>query len=130
MEINVVRIDKVRELGYNEDELIKWLRFIAARDFKEREKVAEGDGLFMEFNEWIDTYVNDDVTKEALAKWNQQIEENKQIKIAHEQGLKEGIEEEKTEIAKKLLSMNFKPKDIAEATGLSIEKIEKLKENA
>ena len=29
--------------------------------------------MFMEFNEWIDNYVNDDVTKEALAKWNKEI---------------------------------------------------------
>ena len=137
LDINYVRIDKVRELGYNEDELIKWLRFIAARNFQEREKVAEGDGLFMEFNEWIDTYVNDDVTKEALAKWNQQIEENKQIKIAHEQGLKEGlekglkkgIEQKSIEIAKNLLSMNLPLENISKATGLTKEEIMELKEN-
>ena len=47
---------------------MKWLRFIAARSYEEREAIAEGDEMFMEFNEWIDNYVNDDVTKEALAK--------------------------------------------------------------
>ena len=29
--IKIVQIDKIRELGYNENDLIKWLRFIAAK---------------------------------------------------------------------------------------------------
>ena len=67
-QINYVRVDKVRELGYNENELIKWFRFIAANGYEERRRIAEGDELFMDFNKWIDEYVNDDVTKEAMAK--------------------------------------------------------------
>ena len=49
--------------------------------------------MFMEFNEWIDNYVNDDVTKEALAKWNKEIEENKNVKLAREQGIEIGKEQ-------------------------------------
>ena len=93
LNINYIRIDKVRELGYNENELMKWLRFIAARSYEEREAIAEGDEMFMEFNEWIDNYVNDDVTKEALAKWNKEIEENKNVKLAREQGIEIGKEQ-------------------------------------
>ena len=81
--------------------------------------------MFMEFNEWIDNYVNDDVTKEALAKWNKEIEENKNVKIAREQG----IEQSKKEIASNLLKMNMSIKDIIRATGLTKEEIENLKEN-
>ena len=85
--------------------------------------------MFMEFNEWIDNYVNDDVTKEALAKWNKEIEENKNVKIAHEQGIQQGIEQRNVEIAKNMLESNVPIKDISKYTGLSIEKIELLKEN-
>ena len=66
-EINYIRIDKIRELGYNENELMKWLRFIAARNYEESKNIAEGDEMFMEFNEWIDNYVNDDLTRKAMA---------------------------------------------------------------
>ena len=125
LNINYIRIDKVRELGYNENELMKWLRFIAARSYEERESIAEGDEMFMEFNEWIDNYVNDDVTKEALAKWNKEIEENKNVKIAREQG----IEQRNMEIAKAMLLSNVPIKDIIKYTGLTSETINSLKEN-
>ena len=41
--LKIVQIDKIRELGYNENDLIKWLRFIAAKDYEERKVIAEGD---------------------------------------------------------------------------------------
>ena len=133
LNINYIRIDKVRELGYNENELMKWLRFIAARSYEEREAIAEGDEMFMEFNEWIDNYVNDDVTKEALAKWNKEIEENKNVKIAREQGIEigkeQGIEQNKKEIAKNMLKKGYPIDEIIEISGLSIEVINSLKEN-
>ena len=131
--LNYIRIDKVRELGYNENELMKWLRFIAARSYEEREAIAEGDEMFMEFNEWIDNYVNDDVTKEALAKWNKEIEENKNVKLAREQGIElgkeQGIEQNKKEIAKNMLKKGYPIDEIIEISGLSIEVINSLKEN-
>ena len=129
LNINYIRIDKVRELGYNENELMKWLRFIAARSYEEREAIAEGDEMFMEFNEWIDNYVNDDVTKEALAKWNKEIEKNKNVKIAHEQGIQQGIEQRNVEIAKNMLKKGYPIDEIIEISGLSIEVINSLKEN-
>ena len=56
---------------------------------------------------------------------------NKQIKIAHEQGVEEGIKEgikegtkqRNLEIAKKLLKMNLAIEDIEKATDLSKEEI-------
>ena len=107
---------------------MKWLRFIAARSYEEREAIAEGDEMFMEFNEWIDNYVNDDVTKEALAKWNKEIEENKNVKIAHEQGIQQGIEQRNVEIAKSMLKKGYSIDEIIEISGLSIEVINSLKE--
>ena len=129
LNINYIRIDKVRELGYNENELMKWLRFIAAKSYEERVAIAEGEEMFMEFNEWIDNYVNDDVTKEALAKWNKEIEENKHVKIAREQGIEIGKEQNKKEIAKSMLRKGYSINEIAEISGLTMEAINDLKEN-
>lgn len=123
LNINYIRIDKVRELGYNENELMKWLRFIAARSYEERVAIAEGDEMFMEFNEWIDKYVNDDVTKETLDKWNKEIEENKNVKIAREQG----IEQNKKEIAKNMLLDGLDINTIMKYTHLTKQEIEALK---
>ena len=129
LNINYIRIDKVRELGYNENELMKWLRFIAAKSYEERVAIAEGEEMFMEFNEWIDNYVNDDITKEALAKWNKEIEENKHVKIAREQGIEIGKEQNKKEIAKSMLRKGYSINEIAEISGLTMEAINDLKEN-
>ncbi len=124
--IKIVQIDKIRELGYNENDLIKWLRFIAARDYEERKVIAEGDELLMEFNEWVNKYVNDDETKELLAKWSDYIAENK----GYEEGKAEGRKDEKIEIAKSMLEDNIPIETIAKFTKLSIEEIEQLKEES
>ena len=124
LNINYIRIDKVRELGYNENDLIKWLRFIAAKDYEERKVIAEGDELLMEFNEWINKYVNDEETKELLAKWSDYIAENK----GYEEGIEDGRKEEKIQIAKKMLKKGNSIEDICDITGLSKEEIEELRE--
>ena len=89
--------------------------------------------MFMEFNEWIDNYVNDDVTKKALAKWNKEIEENKNVKIAREQGIEigreQGIEQRNKEIAKSMLKRGYSINEIAEISGLTMEAINDLKED-
>ena len=85
--------------------------------------------MFMEFNEWIDNYVNDDITKEALAKWNKEIEENKHVKIAREQGIEIGKEQNKKEIAKSMLRKGYSINEIAEISGLTMEAINDLKED-
>ena len=108
---------------------MKWLRFIAAnKSYEEREAIADGDEMFLEFNEWIDNYVNDDITKEALAKWNKEIKENMHVKIAREQGIEIGKEQNKKEIAKNMLELNVPIQDIAKYTSISIEEISALKE--
>ena len=85
----------------------------------------------MEFNEWINKYVNDEETKELLAKWSDYIAENKGYEEGIEEGRIEGIEEgskqKAYEIAKKLLYLNIALEDISKATGLSIEEIEELR---
>ena len=86
----------------------------------------------MEFNEWINKYVNDEETKELLAKWSDYIAENKGYEEGIEEGRIEGIEEgskqKAYEIAKKLLYLNIALEDISKATGLSEEEIEELRE--
>ena len=81
----------------------------------------------MEFNEWVNKYVNDDETKELLAKWSDYIAENKGYDEGFEEGKAEGRKDEKIEIAKSMLEDNIPIEIIAKFTKLSIEEIEQLK---
>ena len=119
--VKIVQIDKARELGYTNNILDKWLKFIAANGNSERDSVAKGDVLLMELNEWIKKYVADDETQEELNKWD--------IEIATNKGIEQGKAEEKIEIAKELLKMKLNDEDIVKATGLTSNEIMQLKED-
>ena len=58
-----------------------------------------------------------------------EIDYNSKIALAREEEIKNGKEEGKEEIAKKLIEMGMEINQIAKITGLSKEKIEKLKNN-
>ena len=122
--VKIVQIDKARELGYTNNELERWLKFIAAKNSDERAEVAKGDELLVELNKWIQEYVADDKMQEELNKWDLEIAEGK----GYEQGLEQGIEQNKKEIAKKLIEMNLSIEDIVKATDLNKEEIIHLKE--
>ena len=81
--------------------------------------------MLMELNEWIKKYVADEETQEKLNKWDLQIAKNK----GYNQGVEDGIIQRNTEIAKSMLEGNVPIKDISKYTGLTIEEIERLKEN-
>ena len=85
--VKIVQIDKARELGYTNNILDKWLKFIAANGSSERDSVAKGDVLLMELNEWIKKYVADDETQEELNKWD--------IEIATNKGIEQGKQKKK-----------------------------------
>ena len=125
--VKIVQIDKARELGYTNNILDKWLKFIAANGSSERDSVAKGDVLLMELNEWIKKYVADDETQEELNKWDIEIATNKGIELGKKEGLEQGKAEEKIEIAKELLKMKLNDEDIAKATGLTSNEIMQLK---
>ena len=80
----------------------------------------------MEFNEWINKYVNDEETKELLAKWSDYIAENKGYEEGKEEGIEEGSKQKAYEIAKSMLEENISIEAIVKFTKLSIEEIEQL----
>ena len=125
--VKIVQIDKARALGYTNDETERWLKFIAARNYEERDEAAQGDGLLVELNEWVDKYVRGDKAEE-LNQWDIEIATNKGHQDGVAEGTKIGREQRNIEIAKKMLEDNVPIDDISRYTELSIEEIEKLKE--
>ena len=48
------------------DELTKWLLFIAARNSKERRDIADGDPLLLDVDDWINNFIASDKFKDYL----------------------------------------------------------------
>ena len=44
--VKIVQIDKIKELGYTNNILEKWLSFIGASNFAKRRDIAKGDELW------------------------------------------------------------------------------------
>ncbi len=100
-----------------------WLRFIGATTPEERKRVAEGDELLMELDNWIEEYINDEKTQKIFGEWGEHIALNKGI----EQGIEKGEQKRELEIARKMLLKGSAPKFISEITELPLEIIENLK---
>ena len=83
-----------------------------------------------EIKEAIETLedISSDEAKERIAELRQKyiMDRTSEIRTAKEIGIKEGINKEKREIAKKMLQKGMPLENIAEITGLSKEIIEQL----
>ncbi len=121
-------MDKIRELWYSGD---KEYEFLAILDFNKEElkKIGKGDEYMSEFKKKIESLNDNREYKEFLTAEEDMKKTNNTFKeIGRREGFEDGKVLEKVEIAKKLLNKNMDIKEIAEVTGLSLEKIQKLKE--
>ena len=119
-------MEKILEKCYNgttKDRLFLYLSMIIA-DKDEREKIIKngGDKNMKDFSEILSNMSEDEYYKG----WCSREEDN--AFMDYQTGLENGKEEGTISIAKKLLEMNMKIEDISKATGLSINEIEKLKQ--
>ena len=112
-------MNKIKKLWYSGD---KEYEFLAILDFnkEELEKVGSGDKYMTEFKKKIETLNDNSEYKEFLSAEEEMRKTNNTFKEI-------GRREEAMVIAKKLFSKNMDIKEIAEVTGLSIEKLENLK---
>ena len=93
------------------------------------EKIGKGDEYMSEFKKKIESLNDNREYKEFLTAEEDMKKTNNTFKeIGRREGFEDGKVLEKVEIAKKLLNKNMDIKEIAEVTGLSLEKIQKLKE--
>ena len=115
-------MDKIKKLWYSGD---KEYEFLAILDFdkEELEKVGSGDKYMTEFKKKIENLNDNREYKEFLSAEEDMRKTNNTFK---EIGRREGIEENKIEIAKNLLKENVDINIISKTTGLPLSKIETL----
>lgn len=101
-----------------------WLKFIGAKDYEERKKIAKGDEKLAELNEWVEEYINDEKTNRLLREWDARIACDTAIAKGKEIGLKNA----QKEIIQNMFKLNFSIEDICKVTNLSATEINHLKE--
>ena len=129
LEIHFLNLAKVKEQqeSFEQDEkkkkLYNWLKFIKTDNLEVRKMLAQESPMMTKANATINI-----MEMSPKEKW---LYENR-MKYEHDKaswkhvGYQEGVHQNKLETAKNLLAMNFPIENIAQATGLSLEEIEKL----
>ena len=112
-----------------------FLMLLAASDEAEMDRISEGDKLMEDVNRKVKKLNQDPEVLDVIIENEDEIIANsmyeKGIQLGKSQGIqlgeKNGIKKEKVEIAKNLLNMKMPVDKIVEATRLSKEEIQKLK---
>ena len=158
IEIYHINLPYLRLIDYNkvrsdEDRLEKLLYILVCDDSERLDKLYEGDELMKEVRneikrdiaaldawlyydkEELERLDREDAIKEGKIKGLEEgrelgLQEGRELGLqeGHELGLQEGREEKTVEIVKKLLNKNISLEIISETTGLSLEEVNKVKE--
>ena len=150
--MHFLNLEKVKDLPISkgktkEGKLINWMKIINAEDKEVRSMLAKTSPIFKLLNEKIEEIMRSpeeerffdsrmkmrsDILGEMELNYNEGLAKGlekgieKGIEKGREEGREEGIYSKAIETAKKLIGMNLSIENIAKATGLSKEEIEKL----
>ena len=127
MEMAIVNLDKLDKVGYNHNvnkKFLQLLQFMVAKNEKERLKFAEGKEVLMRMNAAIEEYLN---SEEYLSKFDF-FKGREEIK--YYDGFDDGQERKQIEIARSMLKEKCKIELIAKVTKLSVDEIQKLKQES
>ena len=122
----LIRLDLISKMVYNDSEkrLIKWGRLMNAKSMDEMREIAKEDEIMEAAIKYIDEFLeNEGTTFEDKIEYEKTKAFDKGEKIGVKKGEKKGI----FYTAKNLLNMNCSTEMIKEATGLSANEIESLK---
>ena len=125
---NLKNISETESLDNIHKEFISWVKFFKGEDMS---ILMKENTIFEEVEKKCRTFVNDSPVMDKYKKrevdtyfFNRSIELD--IKKAKEEGIKEGIKENKISMARNMKNDNVDVNIISKYTGLSIEEIEKL----
>ncbi|MBQ8380048.1 MAG: Rpn family recombination-promoting nuclease/putative transposase [Clostridia bacterium] len=134
LEIHIIELEKlenIKTLNDTEKKLLNWCKFIKNPVEVEDSIMSENEEI-KKAKEELDKISQDDKERRLAELREKALMDEIAIrdsgfKEGIEQGLKEGSQQEKISIAKNLLILKVDINSISQATGLSVEEIEKLK---
>jgi len=136
LQIFVINLDLKDDMKYNgvNERLVRWLRLLNAESLEEIEAIGKEDSLMSEVVEEMRMFsgnkeVQDYRAQEALIRSQHKSALKEATSKGQEFGEEIGKEEAILKVAKNMLNMNMKLEDIAKATGLTVDKIQNLKED-
>ena len=135
LEVHFCELKKLRkgiDISDADDPSLDWMRFIGARTKGEMEMLAQNNEAIKDAFDYLQVISKDE--EKRLAYESRQLwlmDQRTREKVAREEGKEEGRQEGKqerdVEIVKNLGAMGMSALDIAKATGLMVEQVEKLK---
>ena len=149
MEMQILELRKLPEELQSDDEVIRWMRFLAGKNRKELEDMAGTSEYIEEAYRELERMSADERARleyEARQKairdhdaimssaWETGMEKGLQegreqgMKQGMQQGLQQGIRQERQDIVFRMLEKGMDPEMIADLTGMNIEEIQKLEE--
>ena len=149
MEMQILELRKLPEELQSDDEVIRWMRFLAGKNRKELEDMAGTSEYIEEAYRELERMSADERARleyEARQKairdhdaimssaWETGMEKGLQegreqgMKQGMQQGLQQGIRQERQDIVFRMLEKGMDPEMIADLTGMNIEEIQKMEE--
>ena len=132
MELHFIQIPKfLKENRGTKTKLEQWMQFISQKDEKEVELAMKENEEIKKANEEYE-YLTGDEAERRLALLREEAirDEKTMLKGSREEGIEIGKKENKIEIAKNMLEEGMDIKTISRLTKLTIEEIEKIKEDS
>ena len=132
MELHFIQIPKfLKENRGTKTKLEQWMQFISQKDEKEVELAMKENEEIKKANEEYE-YLTGDEAERRLALLREEAirDEKTMLRGSREEGKKEGEKLKQIEIAKNMLNEGLEIKTISRLTKLTIEEIEKIKENS
>jgi len=123
IEMEIIRLDMIDRVDYNDiinNRLITYLKFMKANSKKEREKIAKGSEILMNFNATIEEYIG---SEEFYKDFDFQ---KGREEIAYNDGIDTGITNRNIEIIKAMLEEKYDIKEISKITKLPVDEIKKV----
>lgn len=143
LEMQILELKKLPEELQNDDEVIRWMRFLAGKNRKELEDMAGTSEYIEEAYRELERMSADERARleyEARQKairdhdaimssaWETGMEKGLQegMKQGMQQGLQQGIRQERQDIVFRMLEKGMDPEVIADLTGTDVEEIREL----
>ena len=135
MEMQILELRKLPEELQNDDEVIRWMRFLAGKNRKELEDMAGTSEYIEEAYRELERMSADERARLEYEARQKAIRDHDAImssawETGMEKGLQEGrqqgIRQERQDIVFRMLEKGMDPEMIADLTGMNIEEIQKL----